>query len=228
MEKCAIEACEFKHGDMGRLEMSDTMAGIPGVLGIEAMNRLRAGVLGANDGIVSVAAVVIAMGGARASSTAILLAGLAALIGGAVSMALGEYISVSSQRDAELDALRRRAGVTSRASVARCADVACRSAVAGGPATERDIVSPFGAAFSSFFSFLAGGAVPFAASLLAPLGAIAPICFVVTVAALALTGWIAAWIGQVPPLRPTLRTAAGGTLGLALTFGIGALFGQVV
>ncbi len=207
MEKCAIEACEFKHGDMGRLDMSDTMAGIPGVLGIEAMNRLRAGVLGANDGIVSVAAVVIAMGGARASSTAILLAGLAALIGGAVSMALGEYISVSSQRDAELDALRRRAG---------------------GPATERDIVSPFGAAFSSFFSFLAGGAVPFAASLLAPLGAIAPICFVVTVAALALTGWIAAWIGQVPPLRPTLRTAAGGTLGLALTFGIGALFGQVV
>ncbi|MDE1654808.1 VIT1/CCC1 transporter family protein [Actinotignum schaalii] len=192
---------------MGRLDMSDTMAGIPGVLGIEAMNRLRAGVLGANDGIVSVAAVVIAMGGARASSTAILLAGLAALIGGAVSMALGEYISVSSQRDAELDALRRRAG---------------------GPATERDIVSPFGAAFSSFFSFLAGGAVPFAASLLAPLGAIAPICFVVTVAALALTGWIAAWIGQVPPLRPTLRTAAGGTLGLALTFGIGALFGQVV
>ncbi|MFG6284918.1 VIT1/CCC1 transporter family protein [Actinotignum schaalii] len=207
---------------MGRLDMSDTMAGIPGVLGIEAMNRLRAGVLGANDGIVSVAAVVIAMGGARASSTAILLAGLAALIGGAVSMALGEYISVSSQRDAELDALRRRAGA------ARCADVACRSAGAGGPATEHDIVSPFGAAFSSFFSFLAGGAVPFAASLLAPLGAIAPICFVVTVAALALTGWIAAWIGQVPPLRPTLRTAAGGTLGLALTFGIGALFGQVV
>ncbi|MGJ9570813.1 VIT1/CCC1 transporter family protein [Actinotignum sp. GS-2025f] len=222
MEKCAIEACEFKHGDTGLLEMSDTTAGIPGVLGIEAMNRLRAGVLGANDGIVSVAAVVIAMGGARASSTAILLAGLAALIGGAVSMALGEYISVSSQRDAELDALRRRAGVV------RCADVACRSAGAGGPATEHDIVSPFGAAFSSFFSFLAGGAVPFAASLLAPLGAIAPICFVVTVAALALTGWIAAWIGQVPPLRPTLRTAAGGTLGLALTFGIGALFGQVV
>ncbi|MGJ9529715.1 VIT1/CCC1 transporter family protein [Actinotignum sp. GS-2025a] len=180
------------------------------------MNRLRAGVLGANDGIVSVAAVVIAMGGARASSTAILLAGLAALIGGAVSMALGEYISVSSQRDAELDALRRTGGV-------------CRTFEAlGTPPAERDIVSPFGAAFSSFFSFLAGGAVPFAASLLAPLGAIAPICFVVTVAALALTGWIAAWIGQVPPLRPTIRTAVGGTLGLALTFGIGAIFGQVV
>ncbi|MDK8782716.1 VIT1/CCC1 transporter family protein [Actinotignum timonense] len=212
----------MKHRDTCRADARDTAPGIPGVLGAEAMNRLRAGVLGANDGIVSVAAVVIAMGGARASSTAILLAGLAALIGGAVSMALGEYISVSSQRDAELDALRRRV------DVARRADVACRSAGAGEPATGNNIVSPFGAAFSSFFSFLAGGAVPFAASLLAPLGAIAPICFVVTVAALALTGWIAAWIGQVPPLRPTIRTAVGGTLGLALTFGIGALFGQVV
>ncbi|MDK6590213.1 VIT1/CCC1 transporter family protein [Actinotignum timonense] len=222
MGKCAIEAWELKHRDTCRADARDTAPGIPGVLGAEAMNRLRAGVLGANDGIVSVAAVVIAMGGARASSTAILLAGLAALIGGAVSMALGEYISVSSQRDAELDALRRRV------DVARRADVACRSAGAGEPATGNNIVSPFGAAFSSFFSFLAGGAVPFAASLLAPLGAIAPICFVVTVAALALTGWIAAWIGQVPPLRPTIRTAVGGTLGLALTFGIGALFGQVV
>ncbi|MDY5148101.1 VIT1/CCC1 transporter family protein [Actinotignum sanguinis] len=209
---------------MGLLKSPDVTPGIPGVLGAEAMNRLRAGVLGANDGIVSVAAVVIAMGGARASSTAILLAGLAALIGGAVSMALGEYISVSSQRDAELDALRRRAGV------------ACWRAGVGTPgaehevehATEHDIVSPVGAAFSSFFSFLAGGAVPFAASLLAPLGAIAPLCFVVTIAALALTGWIAAWIGQVPPLHPTIRTAVGGTLGLALTFGMGALFGQVV
>ncbi|MDE1558973.1 MULTISPECIES: VIT1/CCC1 transporter family protein [Actinotignum] len=212
----------MKHSDTCRADASDTAPGIPGVLGAEAMNRLRAGVLGANDGIVSVAAVVIAMGGARASSTAILLAGLAALIGGAVSMALGEYISVSSQRDAELDALRRRV------DVARRADVVCRSAGVSEPAIENNIVSPFGAAFSSFFSFLAGGAVPFAASLLAPLGAIAPICFVVTVAALALTGWIAAWIGQVPPLRPTIRTAVGGTLGLALTFGIGALFGQVV
>ncbi|MGJ9661540.1 VIT1/CCC1 transporter family protein [Actinotignum sp. GS-2025b] len=212
----------MKHSDTCRADASDTAPGIPGVLGAEAMNRLRAGVLGANDGIVSVAAVVIARGGARASSTAILLAGLAALIGGAVSMALGEYISVSSQRDAELDALRRRV------DVARRADVVCRSAGVSEPAIENNIVSPFGAAFSSFFSFLAGGAVPFAASLLAPLGAIAPICFVVTVAALALTGWIAAWIGQVPPLRPTIRTAVGGTLGLALTFGIGALFGQVV
>ncbi len=220
MEKCAIEACQFKHGDMGLLKSPGVTPGIPGVLGAEAMNRLRAGVLGANDGIVSVAAVVIAMGGARASSTAILLAGLAALIGGAVSMALGEYISVSSQRDAELDALRRRAGVAR-----------WRPGV-GTPGTEHDaehdIVSPVGAAFSSFFSFLAGGAVPFAASLLAPLGVIAPLCFVVTIAALALTGWIAAWIGQVPPLRPAIRTAVGGTLGLALTFGMGALFGQVV
>ncbi|MDY5131634.1 VIT1/CCC1 transporter family protein, partial [Actinotignum timonense] len=172
MEKYAIEAYEFKHSDTCRADASDTAPGIPGVLGAEAMNRLRAGVLGANDGIVSVAAVVIAMGGARASSTAILLAGLAALIGGAVSMALGEYISVSSQRDAELDALRRRAGMARRADVARW------SAGVGEPATENNIVSPFGAAFSSFFSFLAGGAVPFAASLLAPLGAIAPICFV--------------------------------------------------
>lgn len=224
MEKCAIEACQFKHGDMGRLKCPDVTPGIPGVLGAEAMNRLRAGVLGANDGIVSVAAVVIAMGGARASSTAILLAGLAALIGGAVSMALGEYISVSSQRDAELDALRRRAGVARwRAGVGTPG-----AEHATEHATEYDIVSPVGAAFSSFFSFLAGGAVPFAASLLAPLGAIAPLCFVVTIAALALTGWIAAWIGQVPPLRPAIRTSVGGTLGLALTFGMGALFGQVV
>jgi VIT1/CCC1 family predicted Fe2+/Mn2+ transporter len=158
-------------------------------------NTLRAGVLGANDGIVSVAAIVVGVAGASSAHGAVLLAGLAALIGGAVSMALGEYVSVSSQRDGE-----RAAGVDSG-------------------------TSPWAAALASAGSFLAGGVLPLIAIVAAQGVARVPITVVVVLVALALTGAAGARLGGAPALRPTIRTLVGGSLALAATWSIGLLVG---
>jgi VIT1/CCC1 family predicted Fe2+/Mn2+ transporter len=158
-------------------------------------NTLRAGVLGANDGIVSVAAIVVGVAGASSAHAAVLLAGLAALIGGAVSMALGEYVSVSSQRDGE-----RAAGADSGAN-------------------------PWAAALASAGSFLAGGVLPLIAVLAASGAARVPITVLVVLVALALTGAAGARLGGAPALRPTIRTLVGGSLALAATWSIGLLLG---
>jgi vacuolar iron transporter family protein len=158
-------------------------------------NTLRAGVLGANDGIVSVAAIVVGVAGATAAHGPVLLAGLAALIGGAVSMALGEYVSVSSQRDGER-AARGDSGA-----------------------------SPWAAAAASAGAFLTGGVLPLIAVLLAPGALRVPITVVTVLVALGLTGAAGARLGGAPALRPTLRTVVGGGLALAATWSIGLLLG---
>lgn len=158
-------------------------------------NTLRAGVLGANDGIVSVAAIVVGVAGATSAHGAILVAGLAALIGGAVSMALGEYVSVSSQRDSE------------RA------------------ARGRSDTNPWAAAIASAVSFLIGGVLPLIAILVAQGGMRVPVTVVVVLVALALTGAAGARLGGAPALRPTTRTVVGGGLALTLTWLIGTLLG---
>jgi VIT1/CCC1 family predicted Fe2+/Mn2+ transporter len=163
----------------------------------DRMNRLRAGVLGANDGIVSVAAIVVGVAGATAHAGTILAAGLAALIGGALSMALGEYVSVSSQRDSQ------------RAS--------------GTPEDEH--VSPWSAAFASAISFLLGGVLPLLAVLLLPGLVRIPITVVVVLAALAATGAAGAALGGAPVGRATIRVMIGGALALLITFAIGSLLG---
>jgi VIT1/CCC1 family predicted Fe2+/Mn2+ transporter len=161
-------------------------------------NWLRAGVLGANDGIVSVAAIVVGVAGATSSSGPILIAGLAALIGGAVSMALGEYVSVSSQRDSQRAARGRR---------------------------PHEEANPWSAAFASAVSFLSGGVLPLLAITLLAAVIRIPATVAVVVLALALTGAIGARLGGAHPLRPTLRTVIGGGLALLLTFLIGHLLG---
>ncbi|MGT2427308.1 VIT1/CCC1 transporter family protein [Amnibacterium kyonggiense] len=158
-------------------------------------NTLRAGVLGANDGIVSVAAIVVGVAGASSAHGAVLLAGLAALIGGAVSMALGEYVSVSSQRDGE-----RAAHVDSGSN-------------------------PWAAALASAGSFLTGGVLPLIAVMLAQGAARVPVTVVVVLVALALTGAAGARLGGAPAMRPTIRTLVGGSLALAATWSIGFLVG---
>lgn len=158
-------------------------------------NTLRAGVLGANDGIVSVAAIVVGVAGATSAHGAILVAGLAALIGGAVSMALGEYVSVSSQRDSE-----RAAG-------------------------SRSAADPWAAAIASAGSFLTGGVLPLAAVLVAQGAGRVPLTVLVVLVALALTGAAGARLGGAPALRPTVRTVIGGGLALGLTWLIGTLLG---
>lgn len=166
------------------------------------LNWLRAGVLGANDGIVSVAAVVVGVAGATSDVRPILVSGLAALIGGALSMALGEYVSVSSQRDS----LRARGG---------------------GPGSPDD-ANPWHAALASLLSFLCGGVLPFLTIVLVPRPWRIPITFVSVLVALAATGWAGARFGGAPPARAALRVVIGGALALAVTFAVGALLGTTV
>lgn len=117
----------------------------------ERLNRLRAAVLGANDGIVSTAAVLVGVAGATSDSRTIAMSGMAAVVGRAVSMALGEYVSVSSQRDSER--------------------------VMG----ETELVNPYSAAIASFISFVLGATLPFAAAVLAPVWTIFAVTLVALV-----------------------------------------------
>lgn len=166
----------------------------------EQLNRLRAAVLGANDGIVSTAAVVVGVAGATSDQTTIAMSGLAAVIGGAVSMALGEYVSVSSQRDSE-----RAMGISEEAQV-----------------------NPWSAGVASFLSFLLGACLPFATALLAPVAWRIAAIFGVTLLALALTGALSAKLGGASIARSVTRIVVGGSLALAATFAIGSLFGANV
>lgn len=215
------------------------------------LNWLRAGVLGANDGIVSVAAIVVGVAGATSAVAPILTAGLAGLVGGAISMALGEYVSVSSQRDsqraliakekrelaelpdeelAELAAIYEAKGLSATTAQRVAEELTEHDALkahleAELGITEEDIVSPWQAAGASALAFTIGGLLPFAAILLPPEGVRVPITFAVVLLALALTGSLAAWIGGSPWLRPTIRVVIGGALALAATFIIGTLLG---
>jgi VIT1/CCC1 family predicted Fe2+/Mn2+ transporter len=167
------------------------------------LNWLRAGVLGANDGIVSVAAIVVGVAGATSSNAVILTAGLAGLVGGAISMALGEYVSVSSQRDSQ------------------------KVLVAKGELdlNSEEIASPWHAAFASAIAFTTGGVLPPLSILLIPASVRIPFTFAIVLLALALTGASGAKIGGSPVLRATVRVVIGGTLALAATFIIGHLLG---
>lgn len=162
------------------------------------LNWLRAGVLGANDGIVSVAAVVVGVAGVTSATGPILVAGLAALLGGALSMALGEYVSVSSQTDSQK---------------------------AHGVATE-EAVSPWHAAVASAVAFLAGSVLPMLAILLPPPGIRVPVTFAAVLTALAITGAVGAWIGRANITRAALRVVIGGALALAATFAVGSWLGS--
>lgn len=169
------------------------------------LNWLRAGVLGANDGIVSVAATVVGVAGAAASPSTIALAGGAALVAGALSMASGEYVSVSSQRDAERVA-----------------------AAAGQPVNDvdGDFTNPWHAALASMLAFTAGALIPLLVVLAPwPHAARVPVTFAAVVVALVLTGWASAGFTGASRGRSVLRNVLGGSLAMAVTYGIGAVVG---
>jgi vacuolar iron transporter family protein len=225
------------HGDAGSLA--------------QRLNWLRAGVLGANDGIVSVAATVVGVAAATTADAPVLIAGVAAVVGGALSMALGEYVSVSSSSDSqaaliakerrelaedpegeleELVEIYRARGlspVTARtvAEEFTALDPVRAHLRAELNLTEEDVLSPWRAAGASFLAFLLGALLPFLTIVLAPADVRIPLTFAVTLAALALTGAAGAWLGGAPVLRPTVRVVLGGVLALAVTFAIGALLG---
>jgi VIT1/CCC1 family predicted Fe2+/Mn2+ transporter len=218
----------------------------------QRLNRLRAGVLGANDGIVSVAALVVGVAGATTASATILAAGAAGLVGGAISMALGEYVSVSSQRDSEramiaeerreleqdpageLDELAQlyvTKGLTLPTAQAVAEQLTAQDPVAAHLDAElnlvaEDMANPMSAAWASAGSFALGGALPFLTMLLLPSPIRVAATFVVVLIALALTGGLGARLGGSPPLRPTIRVVIGGALALAVTFALGAALGR--
>ena len=217
----------------------------------ERLNKLRAAVLGANDGIVSTAAVVVGVAGATSDVRAIATAGIAAVIGGAVSMALGEYVSVSSQRDTErayiaketalhkadpesefahLVAAYEETGLTPEtarrvAAERTAADPLKAHLEVHYGIDEEDLVNPWSAGVASFLAFSLGALLPLAAILLPPDAWRVPVTFAVTLVALALTGAISARIGGADPKRAVARLIIGGALGLAVTFGVGWIFG---
>lgn len=217
----------------------------------QRLNWLRAGVLGANDGIVSTAAVVVGVAGATSDTGPVLIAGLAALVGGAVSMALGEYVSVSSQRDSEhalIQKERRELAEDPEAELAELVGMYEAQGLSRDTATRvaneltasdalkahlsvelnidaEDVVSPWAAAFASAVAFTIGALLPLATILLAPVEIRVPLTVVAVLVALAITGYVAAVLGGARRGRAVLRTVIGGALALAATYAVGALFG---
>ncbi|MFJ8893779.1 VIT family protein [Leifsonia sp. NPDC102414] len=237
---------------MSEQQVDGQHAGEPHREGLaQRLNWLRAGVLGANDGIVSVAAVVVGVAGATGDIAPILTAGIAALVGGAISMALGEYVSVSSQRDSEHALIAKERRELAEIPEQELAELAGLYEAKGlKPETARqvaleltehdvlaahlsaelgidqdDVVSPWHAALASAVAFTIGGLLPLLTILLLPAAIRIPITFVVVLVALAITGYVAAYIGGSPRGKATVRVVVGGALALIVTFAIGALLG---
>jgi VIT1/CCC1 family predicted Fe2+/Mn2+ transporter len=215
---------------------------------------LRAAVLGANDGILSTAGLVLGVAASGASGTAIVTAGIAGLVSGALSMAAGEYVSVSSQRDAEqadirleerelrqdpAGELRELTGIYERRGLSP--ELARRVALSLShngalEAHARDelgldearLARPFQAAWTSALSFSAGAALPLLAVAIAPAPTRIPVAVAVTLLALGLLGDLGARLGGAPRRRATVRVVAWGAVAMAITSAIGALVGSVV
>ncbi len=215
------------------------------------LNWLRAGVLGANDGIVSIAALVVGVAAATSDTGPILIAGTAGIIAGSLSMALGEFVSVSSQRDSEASLIRRerqelednpeaellelaelyqQRGLSAATAAAVARELTEHDAVAAHleaelGINELELTNPWHAAISSALSFLAGSALPMIAILLGPEDLRIPLSVAACLLALGLTGGIGAYLGQSPILRPVMRVMGGGALALAISWGIGTALG---
>jgi VIT1/CCC1 family predicted Fe2+/Mn2+ transporter len=214
-------------------------------------NWLRAAVLGANDGILSTSSLVLGVAASGASGSTIVVAGIAGLTAGALSMGAGEYVSVSSQRDSERadlrveerelandpeGELRELTRIYERRGLP--ADLAQEVALAlsEGDAlaahardelglTEQRRARPLQAAWASALSFAAGAVLPLAAVALTPVALRIVVCVEVTLLALALLGHLGARLGGAPRWRATLRVVAWGAAAMAITSGIGALVG---
>jgi VIT1/CCC1 family predicted Fe2+/Mn2+ transporter len=219
------------------------------------LNWLRAGVLGANDGIVSVAGVVIGVAGATSSLAQIVTAGVAALVAGAFSMAGGEYVSVSSQRDSEAALLKREAwelatipaeeeaeltgiyrdrGLSPELAARVARELTAKDALKAHAEMELGIdadalTSPWAAAFSSFAAFTVGAALPIIAIAM-PLGEVGRVlATVVSVAiGLVLTGYLSARLGSAPWRAAVIRNVGMGLVTMAVTWGIGRLVGTAI
>ena len=215
---------------------------------------LRAAVLGANDGLISTASLMVGVAAADSSRSAILVAGIAGLTAGALSMAAGEYVSVSSQRDTERADLEREraelatdpeaemlelAGIYQRRGLS--ADLAHQVAVELShneqlPIHARDelgfdiaaLARPVQASLVSASSFIIGALLPVLIVAFVPASVRMPITVAVTLVGLVVLGSVGARLGGAPPLRAALRVLVGGSLALAIALGIGRVTGSAL
>ena len=218
------------------------------------LNRLRAAVLGANDGIVSVSSIILGVAGATSTKHTIFIAGLAGLVAGAFSMAIGEYVSVSSQRDTErsfiarerrrlrddpdhelegLAAVYEEKGLSPKTALAVAKELTAQDPLqahleAELGLDEDDLNSPTQAALASMISFTVGGLVPLLSIILASRHTRVAITFVAVLIALTITGYASATAGNASRKRAILRVVIGGAAAMALTYLVGHLFGAAV
>lgn len=220
----------------------------------DRLNWLRAGVLGANDGIVSIAGIVLGVAGATTDREAILIAGIAGLAAGALSMAAGEFVSVSTQRDseeallakerrelreepedelAELAGLYVDKGLEPDLALEVARQLTEKDALAAHAEAELgidpdDLTSPWNAAFASMAAFTVGAVLPLLTILFVPEDLRVPVTILAVLVALAGTGWLSAWFGYGSTRRAVLRNVLGGLLAMVVTYGIGTLVGTQV
>ena len=218
---------------------------------VAKLNWLRAGVLGANDGIVSIAGLVLGVAGATTSAPIIFAAGVAGIIAGAISMAAGEYVSVSSSRDTEKALLKKeqyklehdpehelhvlagiyeRKGLTQQTAKKVAGELTAHDAIAAHFDAKlgidpENLTNPWHAAIASATAFLVGALIPLIVVLMPPEPLRVPVTFISVVAALIVTGIVSAKVGNANVMRATVRVVIGGVLAMVVTYGIGRLFG---
>jgi VIT1/CCC1 family predicted Fe2+/Mn2+ transporter len=221
-----------------------------GALGAR-LNWLRAAVLGANDGVVSTAGLVVGVAGATEDRSTLLTAGLAGLLAGSMSMAAGEYVSVSTQRDSEKAALAQEKrelreypeaelveltglledrGLSPEVAREAAEQLTARDALRAHARVELgidpdDLTNPWHAAWASFLAFTVGALLPLLAIVLPPSAWRLPVTVVSVLGALALTGWSSARTGSAAVRPAVYRNMAGGALAMAVTYGAGSLLG---
>jgi vacuolar iron transporter family protein len=218
------------------------------------LNWLRAAVLGANDGIVSTAGIVMGVAGATSERSTILVAGVAGLAAGALSMGAGEYVSVSTQRDSELALLAKERrelsedpedelaelaglyvdkGLSEDLALEVATQLTAHDALGAHAEAELgidpdDISSPWNAAFASMLSFTVGALLPLLTITLVVASARVWVTVTAVVVALAVTGWSSARLGYGPPGRAVARNVLGGLFAMAVTYAIGSVLGTHV
>ncbi|KKR65640.1 MAG: Nodulin 21 family protein [Parcubacteria group bacterium GW2011_GWF1_40_5] len=222
-------------------------------IGNKKLNWLRAAVLGANDGIVSVASIVVGVAGASGTLPFVLTAGIAGLFAGGLSMGVGEYVSVSTQRDTqkallekerlelenfpdeefeELASIYKNKGLSSGTAHLVARELTAHDAFAAHVDAElgidpNDLTNPWHAAWASAVSFICGGVIPLLLIVFSGVSMRIISTFAGVLIALIMTGWLSAYAGGANKTKAIIRVVTGGMLAMLITFGVGKLFGVV-
>ena len=224
-----------------------------GGMGSIKLNWLRAAVLGANDGIVSVASIIVGVAAASDSSSFIFTAGIAGLFAGAFSMGVGEYVSVSTQRDTEkallakehqelidspeeeleeLALIYQNKGLSHETAHKVAQELTAHDAFAAHVDAElhidpNNLTNPWHAAHASVLSFFCGGVIPLVMIIFAPVSTRILVTFLGVLIALIVTGALSAYAGGADKMKAVTRVVTGGILAMIITFGVGKIFGII-